>query len=204
LFGKTNPLKNSAEQLKAYIAQMGEEGLPSFLDSFGVPFDLNDKASYTSGDYSAQCEVLRAYYDAIDQLLLSCTLWNYTSTNTHEGGDGWNGEDLSIYCADEHSLRAEKGYCRPYTIAVAGKAIHMTFSGGDVPVFEFEWTSSKVSAADRNWGATEIFVPNVWYPDGWKVALFEGMGALHPEPKKQRLYITTLTEQRCLVRIVPV
>jgi hypothetical protein len=32
---------------------------------------------------------------------LSYTIWAYESSNTHANGDGWNGEDLSLFSNDD-------------------------------------------------------------------------------------------------------
>ena len=71
-------------------------GMPCFLGEFGVPFDLNNKKAYKTGDYGAHEAALRLYYDGVDENLLGSTIWNYTADNTNEDGDHWNGEDLSI------------------------------------------------------------------------------------------------------------
>ena len=70
--------------------------MPCLLGEFGLPFDLNRKKAYKTGDYSLHEKALSLYYDAIDENLLNSTIWNYTADNTHEEGDHWNGEDLSI------------------------------------------------------------------------------------------------------------
>ena len=78
---------------------------------------------------------------------LSYTLWTYEPTNTHENGDGWNGEDLSIFSYNElggdddvlamnppdlHSLirlgsRGIDGWCRPYPAETMGRIREFTF-----------------------------------------------------------------------------
>ena len=42
-------------------------------------------------------------YDALDELLLHSTQWNYTASNRNDLriGDGWNQEDLSIFTRDQ-------------------------------------------------------------------------------------------------------
>jgi hypothetical protein len=76
---------------------------------------------------------------------LSYTLWNYEPTNTHEHGDHWNGEDLSIFTLDDledrsvaveppnlHSLllagaRGIEAWCRPYPVEAMGRVQSFTF-----------------------------------------------------------------------------
>ncbi|BFZ56443.1 hypothetical protein PYCC9005_003489 [Savitreella phatthalungensis] len=87
------------DQLKA----MRQEGLdnmgeyPCFFTEIGIPYDLDRKAAYTSGDYSAQQQALDANLYALDGANVSFTLWQYSPLNTHKWGDWWNGEDLSIW-----------------------------------------------------------------------------------------------------------
>ncbi|MDR3161968.1 MAG: cellulase family glycosylhydrolase [Spirochaetaceae bacterium] len=96
--------------------RMGD--IPALLGEFGLPFDMNGKRAFRTGDYRLHEEALALYYDAIDAHLLHSTIWNYTADNTHERGDGWNGEDFSIFCNGEG--RAAAGWLRPYPLATAG------------------------------------------------------------------------------------
>ncbi|KAF9154076.1 hypothetical protein BG015_001898 [Linnemannia schmuckeri] len=91
----------------------------------------------------------------LDRTLAHYTLWNYTIENTKQFGDGWNGEDLSLYSAppppssststttttttttsadaDEtvHPLdrggRAVEQFCRPYPVATVGRPTRIVF-----------------------------------------------------------------------------
>ena len=60
---------------------MGE--MPCLLGEFGLPFDLDKKKAYKTGDYSRHEDALSLYYDGIDENLLSSTIWNYTADNNH-------------------------------------------------------------------------------------------------------------------------
>jgi hypothetical protein len=108
------------EQLARGKAWAREEmgNMPCLLGEFGLPFDMNGKRAFKTGNYGLHEEALSLYYDALDANLLHGTIWNYTANNTHQGGDGWNGEDLSIY--SEGQGRAEGGWLRPYPMATAG------------------------------------------------------------------------------------
>ncbi|MDR1948286.1 MAG: cellulase family glycosylhydrolase [Spirochaetaceae bacterium] len=109
--------------------------IPCFLGEFGLPFDINGKKAYKTGDYRLHEEALSLYYDAIDANLLHSTIWTYTPDNTHETGDNWNGEDLSIYCKDPSLYRKDPGpgeralggWLRPYPMATAGKPISVNW-----------------------------------------------------------------------------
>ena len=105
---------------------------------------------------------------ALDDTLLSGTLWNYTADNRNAHGDQWNGEDLSIFSRDQqrdpadlHSGgRALEAVVRPYARAVAGEPLRMHFDRRR-RVFEFAFRHDpRVSAP------TEIFVPAFQYPRG--------------------------------------
>ncbi len=203
--GKKASARSFLEQLQALSAPIRAEKIPAFLGEFGVPFDLNGGKSFSSGDYRQQEEALSLYYDAIDRLLLPSTLWNYTASNTHEQGDGWNGEDLSIYSADIDSGRGVKGFCRPYALATAGTPLAMIFDRKN-RLFTFEWESCspKQAAApeeeeetrDQEMMTTEIYVPDVWYPEGWSVYQYDGTGVCEAAPERQRLFIRTDNRSR--------
>ena len=59
---------------------------------------------------------------AMEDARVSATLWNYCADNTHARGDGWNGEDLSIFCLDEPGWgpRARERSFSPRPLAIAG------------------------------------------------------------------------------------
>ncbi|TPX40730.1 hypothetical protein SeMB42_g04314 [Synchytrium endobioticum] len=88
--------KNQLDIVRRY----GHENLgviPTVMGEIGIPFDMDDKAAYASGDYSNQVAALDASMHALESNMLSFTLWNYATENTHMWGDGWNGEDLSLF-----------------------------------------------------------------------------------------------------------
>ncbi|ULQ61141.1 hypothetical protein K7I13_06350 [Brucepastera parasyntrophica] len=192
------------ENIKKQIAEIADrprsKGVASFIGEFGVPFDLDDGKSYRTGDYSAQEEALGVYYDGIDAALVHSTIWNYSASNTHEHGDGWNKEDLSIYSASTGEGRAVKGFCRPYAMAIAGIPVLMQF---DQTKREFilEWEAVP--------GVTEIFVPEIWYPEGWEAELesllakIDADAVMEKSPEKQRLYITLTRGSHLRVRVFP-
>lgn len=183
---------------QAGIEEMG--GIPTLIGEFGIPFDLDDKVAYRIGDFSTQVAALGAYIDAMDANLLNYTIWNYTSDNTNERGDLWNDEDLSIFSRDQlHDPtdinaggRALAGFVRPYARKTGGTSQRMHWDPA-TRTFEYTWQSDPSITAP-----TEIFVPNMHYPDGYRVEL--SAGSARQEPEHFRLLVDSLN-QRGLVRL---
>jgi hypothetical protein len=121
-------------------------------------------------------KAMAVYFEAMDRLLLCCTLWNYTPDNTNVLGDRWNGEDLSIFSRDQQKDpsdinsggRATLGFARPYARKIAGVPLAMSF-GRRSRVFRLRYKSDPSVDA-----ATEIFVPSVQYPKGYEVVVSDG------------------------------
>ena len=155
------------------IADIGDAlsgGAPTLIGEFGIPFDLNDGEAYgrwAAGDRSpeiwdAHVAALSAMYDALDELLLSSTQWNYTASNRNDAmiGDGWNQEDLSIWSADQVAdvfgadagARALSGFCRPYVQSAQGKVISQFWNGTEL-------FSCTIEVDETIAAPTEIFVP---------------------------------------------
>ncbi|KZT59811.1 glycoside hydrolase family 5 protein [Calocera cornea HHB12733] len=78
---------------------------PAVIGEIGIPFDMNDGASYRGklkGDYTKQEQALDASLNACDGVNgLGYTLWAYNPDNSHLWGDGFNGEDLSLWSIDD-------------------------------------------------------------------------------------------------------
>lgn len=160
-------------------------GIPTCLGEFGLPFDLGGARAYRgrrAGDYRTHERALAAYYDAVDSNLLDATIWNYSAGNTHERGDLWNGEDLSVYCADEARAgrtetgeaadrggRALRGFVRPRARAVAGEILEMSFDHRSGRFLLRYRPDPEVLAP------TEVFVPaELQYPRGFRVSVEGG------------------------------
>lgn len=69
---------------------------PTLIGEFGIPFN-NNGSHFRTGNYARHGELLDMQLSAMEENLAHYTLWNYTPNNTHEHGDNWNREDLSIY-----------------------------------------------------------------------------------------------------------
>jgi hypothetical protein len=168
------------------LTQMG--GLPTIIGEVGIPFDLNDRKAYKNGDFSAQEKALHRDLTALDDNLLSYTLWNYTSDNTNAHGDLWNDEDLSIFSCDQQSDPADinsggrglRALLRPYPIKTAGTLLKIEFDMRSAHfVFEFE-SDPSINAP------TELYLPSYQYPKGCQVTVSDGTYTI--DSAAQRLY----------------
>jgi hypothetical protein len=139
---------------------------PMLLGEFGIPYDMNDGEAFRTGDYNAQEVALDANYRALEATLINSTQWNYTVDNSHERGDQWNKEDLSIWSRDDQrdagdpnsGGRAVGAFCRPYVQHAAGRPVRMSFDPATA-TFELEIESDPSVTAP-----TVIYVPRLHYP----------------------------------------
>ena len=165
------------------------DNMPCLLGEFGLPFDLYHGKAYKTGNYRLHEKALSLYYDGVDENLLSSTIWNYTADNTHEEGDHWNGEDLSIVSGGEP--RAIEGWLRPYPMATAGTPL------------KFSWDRTKKACrfcfrADKTVEApTEIFLPSFFFGEKPSVSVTAGEKTGAPLPGLRTEYIRK--EQRLFV-----
>lgn len=75
---------------------------PLIFTEIGIPYDMDDKYAYKTGDYSSQIRAMDANHFALEGSTGNgFTLWLYMTKNDHEWGDQWNGEDLSIFSLDD-------------------------------------------------------------------------------------------------------
>jgi hypothetical protein len=163
-------------------AQERMGGIPTLVGEFGIPFDMQQKKAYRTGDFSPQVRAMDASFQTMDANLMSCTLWNYTADNNNLRGDQWNDEDLSIFSRDQQGEasrrdpmahldeggRALPAVVRPYARATAGEPLRMRF---DVKsrTFEFDFRHDAAVSAP-----TEIFLPEYQYAEGVRVEVSDG------------------------------
>jgi len=199
-----NPVigKNNVQQM--FISQLQDikeysnsffNGIPTLIEEFGLPFDLNNKEAYEKlktepkEAWKTHIKALNNYYNAIDANLLNALQWNYTPDNTNEWGDLWNLEDLSIYSIDQRVKpedldsggRAIKGFCRPHFICCTGIPKKMDFQMKEgLFYFEFDGDTSIK-------GSTILYIPKIHYPNGYKIDISEG--EIQKDEKNQLLSI---------------
>jgi hypothetical protein len=205
VFGAENVRKAFARQLKV-IKDMGQRltGAPVLIGEFGIPFDLNKKAAYRSGDFRQHIQALDATFQALEANLLHSTLWNYTADNDNQWGDQWNEEDLSIFSRDQQKDpqdinsggRALEAVVRPYPLACAGEPLRMKF---DLKrrAFEFEFRHDPGLSAP-----TEIFVPDYQYPSGYTIRVSDGEYEIDRENQRLR-YRPSNSYEVHTIRVLP-
>jgi hypothetical protein len=179
--------RSFARQLEA-LRQEGSErlpGAPTLIGELGIPFDLDGGRALRDGDFRKQSQAMDRTLRALDDALLSGTLWNYTADNTNAHGDQWNDEDLSIFSRDtpgdpadaDAGGRALDAVVRPYARAVAGRPLRMRFDRRR-RTFELVFRHDPAVAAP-----TEIFVPDRQYPQGFEASVSDGSTGPGPEPQ---------------------
>jgi len=152
----------------------GEDAvMPTLIGEFGIPYNMNDKYAFRSGDFGMQEKALALYYDLFDALQVHSTQWNYCNDNSNEWGDNWNLEDLSLFSKDQQVLpfhlnpdsggRAIRGFSRPYVPFVCGTS-KLTVFNSKTRVFEHEYVpNSRNFFIGKHEYATEIFVPDIHF-----------------------------------------
>lgn len=184
---------------RSFVAQLAEQrhaaaqalcGVPTLIGEIGIPFDLDEKRAYRTGDFRRPSAALDRSLQALDANLLSATLWVYTSDNTNARGDLWNDEDFSIFSRDQQADpadpdsggRALEAAIRPYPQAVAGEPLAMSFdrqSGG----FLFSFAHDEQVTQP-----TVLFAPQLQYPAGCRVDVSDGE-ATYRAAEQQVIYL---------------
>ncbi|AOA70086.1 GQ68_04631T0 [Komagataella phaffii GS115] len=102
--------KNIRKSLRSQLGEMKKESrknlgakVPVLITETGMPFDMDDKAAFSNGNYTSQTKALDALGYALEGNNLSVTYWTYTSTNCHKWGDRWNNEDFSLWSHDDRA-----------------------------------------------------------------------------------------------------
>ena len=197
------PISGSDAVVDAYVKQIEEakakgQGMgqvPTWFGEVGIPYDVNDKQAYRTGDFSALEEYARLYYGALDKTLSSYAIWCYSADNSNETGDHWNNEDYSIYSPDQRKNpndinsggRALNEVVRPYPVATSGTPILIEFDAKS-KAFRYKFEADKAISAD-----TEIFLPNYQYPKGAVVTVDGGTYKL--DLAHSRVYVSASSDE---------
>jgi hypothetical protein len=199
VFGNSNLVCEYSRQLLLLRAggdaMGGDRGIPTIVGELGIPFDMNDGDAYRTGDFALQISAMDSTLCALDMALLSGILWNYTPDNTNRFGDGWNGEDLSIFSTDqirpgyEYDIfaggRALQAIVRPYAMRCAGMLTLMRF---DLKTRRFclEFHSNERSSSLH--APTVVFVPFFQYPSPPQVVISDGTYQLNRRTQTLEYY----------------
>jgi hypothetical protein len=177
-WGTQNVKKSFIRQIARIMRQSDEDmhHAPTLIGEVGIPFDMQKKQAYRTGDFSMQVRALDATMTALEQNFVSFTWWNYTADNSNLRGDQWNDEDLSLFSRDQMTGsgsihdggRALAAAVRPYPRKVAGEPLGMSF---DIKKALFEFSFRH---ADEVNVPTEIFIPDIQYPNGCTVQVSDG------------------------------
>ncbi|MCA9892301.1 MAG: cellulase family glycosylhydrolase [Anaerolineae bacterium] len=206
IIGKDNVRRSFKTQLGRHKDwakhQFGD--VPCLIGESGIPFDLDNRIGYRTGDFDVHVRAMDRTMRAIEDNLLHITVWNYTPDNTNARGDLWNGEDLSIFSKDQQTDpddinsggRALAAVLRPYALATAGEPLRMDFDV-DRGVFEYAFRHD-LSVTEP----TTFYVPNFQYPDGYKVDVSDGEYDIDRE-NQRLIYRHTAKDMPHFVRIRP-
>lgn len=126
-------------QLKMDTTDSLGRSYPTLIGEIGCPYDMDGKAAYGyvdggkgKGDYSQQQRAWDASVNACDgPNALNYTLWVYVPNHSHEWGDNWNGEDLSLWSPDD--CRSAEGEPGQDTSPGGSRASSITMSMGKRP-----------------------------------------------------------------------
>jgi len=173
--------RDYTDAIKAVIgtAAYSLSNVPVLLGEFGTYFNFNGIDQSMAQNYIVSSEILDNYYEALEKLMVSHTQWCYSSENTAASGEGWNEEDFSILGPDKQ-YRSKVAFMRPFVRFASGRPLQMYFysdlhyyepmPGRPTPYREyFLETDAKESDAP-----TEIFLPELQYPNGFYVYVSDG------------------------------
>lgn len=122
-----NCLRDQLKCLKQEGVEKFGKGVPCLMSEIGIPFDMNDKTAYETGDYDTQIRALDANIFALEGSKLHHTYWTYAACNTHKWGDHWNGEDLSFYSNSDAGLHStDSTQMSQFTLASSSSSSHLS------------------------------------------------------------------------------
>lgn len=187
-WGQRGARENYALQIGNIVREahknLGE--LPVVIGECGVPMDMNDGATFGTGDWRWQARMMDAMLTGLERALVGFTsvhrilpyhlgladtfirLWNYNPPNTDALGDAWNGENFSFFSASARPARAPAHDQRAAELDDGGRVLRAVVrpypaKTAGVPVrWRYEATTG---AFEYEWraeggGETEIYLPD--------------------------------------------
>jgi len=111
-------LKSDSAKVEGMAGEGDEAIYPTLIGETGVPFNMKKTGLLGLGRGKEDITDYREPTKAMDELLNGCdgenalsyTIWVYEPNNTHERGDGWNGEDLSLFSYDDARLDSKSNF----------------------------------------------------------------------------------------------
>jgi hypothetical protein len=191
VFGAARIRKSFEQQLRRLADEARARGLPLLVGELGIAFDLRGGRAFRSSDYSLQRAAMNRTMVAVEDAGVSATLWNYTADNTHAKGDGWNGEDLSIFSVDPGD-RALDAVVRPRALAIAGTLLRTSF---ELKSRRFELSLRHTPSITA---PTEVYVPRLHYPQGAQLEVSGGQIALEGQ-RATWTHAPSATEQALII-----
>ncbi|KAL7276277.1 hypothetical protein RUND412_000743 [Rhizina undulata] len=146
------------DQLKA----MKQEGIdnigqtPCVFTEIGIPYDMDDKYAYKTGDYISQIRAMDANHYALEGAQVGFTLWTYCTINSHEWGDQWNGEDLSIYSADDRASNSYASNAKGGQAMIDAQSLKRSLTGNTMSTDPKDMLNETLGVAGTR--ASEAFV----------------------------------------------
>ena len=181
VLGRRAIRRSVAAQLATLRLQAREclRDAPFILGETGIPFDLGNRRARNDRGWTVQADAADRVMRGVEAALVSACWWNYAADNEKVHGDGWNGEDYSVFSREAPAGgRALDAIVRPYPCAIAGELLSLRFdraSGAFTFTFRHEATG----------GPTELFVPRLQYPRGCTVSVSDG--TYRHDSERQRL-----------------
>lgn len=176
------------------------QNAPTIIGEFGIPFNLTKSQT----NWSIQAKAINRSFVALEHCLLHGFIWNYNIFNTHEKGDLWNDEDLSIFSQEIHldtkckysGGKALEAIVRPYPQKINGKLRSLSF---DIRtnICKIEFTHHSITPQP-----TEIFIPHIHYQNGYSVKISDGSYVVK-EDEQLLLYYHDAFHHKHKITIIP-
>ena len=199
--GIRNGFKDQFAELKSDSAKQqgmadgagSREEYPTLIGELGSPWDMKEakwfgiaQGKVHQKDYSTPAKAMDDLLSGCDGTnALSYTIWSFDSCNSHQLGDGWNREDLSLFSYDdiegdddlhvaqprhlkdvlELGTRGVRSWCRPYPLGVTGKIVSFTFDMESTEftlLIETDSFTNGPTSSDHD-GFAWIYLPFVHY-----------------------------------------